>query len=220
MGLESGTSLAALDSTWPLSADYVQEGDNHIRLLKAVLKAQFPGVGGLGFAIPITATEAQLNFVAGVTSNIQAQLDALAAVQSFPSGTVMLFYQVAAPVGWTQISNDDNSMLRMVTGDGGGSGGSDSPIQFDYDTEHLHVTGDHQLTIAEMPVHSHTADADGGSTSSSSGTRFRREGGFNGTINTNSIGGGGVHNHGDTELAGGALSFSPRYIDIIQASKD
>lgn len=219
MGLESGTNIAALDSSWPLSGDYIQEGDDHIRLVKAILKAQFPGTGGLGFAIPISATEAELNYSSGVTSGIQAQLNAITAIQnstqSFPSGTVMLFYQAAAPTGWTQISNDDNSMLRMVSGSGGGSGGSDSPIS--YDQSHVHATVGHQLTISEMPAHSHTCDSDGGSTFSS-GSRFRREGDNAGTISTNFTGGGASHNHGDTSPGG--LTFTPRYVDIIQASKD
>jgi hypothetical protein len=77
MGLETGTTISALQSSNPLSTDERSKGDDHLRLIKAVLKSQFPGAGGVGFAIPITATEAELNFVHGVTSAIQEQLDSL-----------------------------------------------------------------------------------------------------------------------------------------------
>ena len=76
MGLEAGTSIAALDAVWPLGSDPENQGDDHIRLIKAVLKTTFPGVGGNGFATPITATESQLNFV-DLTSSAQIQLTAL-----------------------------------------------------------------------------------------------------------------------------------------------
>ncbi len=217
MGVESGTTIATLDSSWPLSGDYISQGDNHVRLLKAVLKAQFPGVGGLGFAIPITATEADINFTTGTTSNIQAQITALQAVSGIeiPVGTIMLFYQAAAPVGWTQIANDGDSMLRMVTGVGGGFGGSDSRINFTV-AAHTHATSGHTLTVAEIPSHSHTQLGGGfdGNTGIESGNKR--------TLNygqTGLTGGGGSHSHGDTE-SGGASTFTPKYVDIIQASKD
>ena len=44
MGLETGTYIDDLVSTNPLAADNVSQGDNHLRLIKAVLKASFPSV--------------------------------------------------------------------------------------------------------------------------------------------------------------------------------
>jgi hypothetical protein len=75
MGLETGTTIANLDSTFPTAGDPRSEGDDHLRLIKSVLKSQFPGVGGNGFAVPITAKETELNFLSGLTSNAQAQFD-------------------------------------------------------------------------------------------------------------------------------------------------
>lgn len=49
------------------------------------------------------------------------------AVAVIPSGTVMLFYQAAAPTGWTQNKDENavhNKALRVVNTAGGGSGGS------------------------------------------------------------------------------------------------
>ena len=45
---------------------------------------------------------------------------------SIPSGTVMPFYQAAAPTGWTQVTSAalNDAAIRIVTSAGGGSGGS------------------------------------------------------------------------------------------------
>lgn len=75
MGLETTTTIAGLVETNPIPGDGVNEGDNHLILLKTVLKNIFPGSGGIGFATPIIATEAELNYMSGVTGGIQAQID-------------------------------------------------------------------------------------------------------------------------------------------------
>lgn len=76
MGLESATTISGLNASWPLGTDPRNQIDDHFQLIKGVLKAQFPGSGG-GFSIPITALEAEINFLTGVTSNIQSQLNTL-----------------------------------------------------------------------------------------------------------------------------------------------
>ena len=43
---------------------------------------------------------------------------------SFPSGTIMLFYQAAAPTDWTKSTGADNYGIRVVNSTGGGTGGS------------------------------------------------------------------------------------------------
>ena len=42
MGIESGNYITNLDSANPLSSDNVSEGDDHLRLIKNVLKKTFP----------------------------------------------------------------------------------------------------------------------------------------------------------------------------------
>jgi len=42
MGLETGTTINELDPSWPLPNDPVSQGDDHLVLLKKILKAQFP----------------------------------------------------------------------------------------------------------------------------------------------------------------------------------
>ena len=158
MPLETGSTINDLDQTWPLGSDKVLEGDNHLRLLKAVLKSQFPGINGNGFATPILATEMEINFLSGVTSSIQNQINAITANDALraPVGTVLVFFQATPPAGWTQIAANNDSMLRVVSAAGGGVGGTVSPITIDF--FHTHTTGDHALTQTEIPAHVHTLD--------------------------------------------------------------
>ena len=94
MGLETSTYIDGLDQTWPTGLDPVNKGDDHIRLLKAILKATFPGEAGNGFDKAILANENELNFVQGVTANIQTQLNAIvnnAALIAVPVGAIVMF---------------------------------------------------------------------------------------------------------------------------------
>lgn len=63
MGLETATYITDLVSTNPLGTDSKAQGDNHIRLLKEVLKTQFPNLGSAA----VTATAAELNILDGAT---------------------------------------------------------------------------------------------------------------------------------------------------------
>lgn len=67
-----------------------------------------------------------------------------------PSGTVMLFFQAAAPVGWTQVTSENDYALRIVSGTGGALTGNVGLSAFI-------ATGalGHALTINEMPSHAH-----------------------------------------------------------------
>ena len=77
MGLESTNYISGLDEDNPLGTDDVNEGDNHVRMIKDVLKKQFPGAGGAGFSKPITPSEDELNYMVNARSNIQSQIDEL-----------------------------------------------------------------------------------------------------------------------------------------------
>ena len=78
MALESGTYISQLNSSNPTTSDDVAEGDDHLRLIKAVLKNQFSGLSG---TTAISASEAELNIMDGVTSTA-AELNILDGVTS------------------------------------------------------------------------------------------------------------------------------------------
>lgn len=75
MTVETASYISQLDATLPLPGDKKREGDNHLRLVKTVLKTQFPNFG----TAAMTATTTELNYVVGVTSGIQAQINTKAA---------------------------------------------------------------------------------------------------------------------------------------------
>ena len=71
MALESATYIDGLNASNPTGTDPKSQGDDHIRLLKSTVKATFPNISGA-----VTPTHTELNYVDGVTSAIQTQIDA------------------------------------------------------------------------------------------------------------------------------------------------
>jgi len=217
MGLESATTIATLQSGNPTANDPTREGDDHMRMIKRVLKSVFPGSAGQGFAEAITASEAELNYVKGATSSIQAQLNTLsnaigetAGNPSVPAGTNMLIYGSNPPLGWVRRTdiNDYSVIVESAEANPGGGTGIDSPSLL----IHYHDTGSHALTIAEMPAHKHdikmttTNPGPNGPFNGSSGTA---------TGTTEEVGGGAEHNHGGTAN----VAYRPRHISVMLCYK-
>lgn len=215
MGLEVTTTIEGLDESWPLGIDSQDQGDDHIRLLKDVLKTIFPGAGGTGFNKPITATEDDINSIGGLSDQLNA-----------PAGTGMVFIQAGAPTGWTQITTENDRNLRLTAGAGGGGGGTDTTLSHGHAIpDHLHATNPHAITIAEMPIHqfefARAAYYPQGHGSRGDNFSYWRldelQQGY-----TNTIGSDAPHTHGSTQNT--PLStfsdYSPRYIDTILCSKD
>ena len=146
MSLESANTISGLQIANPTSSDPVAQGDNHLRLIKKVLKDQFPGANGNGFDTAITPTEAELNFVEGATSNIQEQIDNIIISQgsdalNAPKGTILIFGLAYVPPGWTVEQSNTDFMLRVVGGDNyAGPGGVDNPIGYVFNHTHTHTS--------------------------------------------------------------------------------
>ena len=92
MAIEAASSIYELNQNLPLDADEQAEGDDHIRVIKSVLKAVFPGMGG-----PIgRVLSKSIGFTPGVTENTcifhctAALTVALPAVAGVPDGTYYL----------------------------------------------------------------------------------------------------------------------------------
>ena len=69
-----------------------------------------------------------------------------------PAGTVMPFYQAAAPTGWTQVTTVNDSTIRVVNGSGGNTTGS---VGFYTYFSGSYATGATTLTIDQIPNHNH-----------------------------------------------------------------
>ena len=128
---------------------------------------------------------------------------------AFPATTSMLFYQSAAPTGWTKdvAATLGNHALRVVT-DVAWSAGSKGATPFSTVFGSGKTTGAHVLTVAEMPSHSHTGapatfvgNQSGGGSAASGGS-----------ANTGLTGDGGDHDH--------TLSLDLNYINVIRATID
>ena len=65
MAKETATYISQLVATNPVASDSVSVGDDHLRMLKTVLKTQFSGLSG---TTAIAASEAELNILDGVTA--------------------------------------------------------------------------------------------------------------------------------------------------------
>ena len=124
-------------------------------------------------------------------------------VGGIPSGTTMLFAQAASPTGWTKSTTHNDKTLRVVSGDGGGSGGVQA---FSTVFGRTAVDGS-SLSIAQLAAHAHTY-VKGSSYSSSTAA-----GGSSGTsTETSSTGSGSTHSHG--------LDLRVKYVDVIICTKD
>ena len=138
---------------------------------------------------------------------------------SVPSGSVMLFAQSSAPSGWTKSTSHNNKALRVVSGSGGGSGGSvgfTSAFQNHTvsisDTDSVggsvtisgdctgtqimyHNTTQAWLTVDQMPSHQHDYDVPRGTTGSSYGFQDTATGTSSGLQKVASTGGSNYHTH-------------------------
>lgn len=225
MALESGTYIDSLVSTNPTATDSVAQADDHIRLIKAAIKASFPNVAGA-----MTATHTVLNGLDGRVSALEGTVPA-------PTGTKMLFAQSAAPTGWTKDTTHNDKTIRVVTGTASSGGSNSFSSAFSNITPSgsvtTSVTGsvqNHTLTVAQIPAHSHSL-----------GSNTRVQLGYdNGeayagktvnnphgsvTYSTQNTGGGQAHNHGwngtaTSSFTGNSISLDVQYVDVIICTKN
>lgn len=238
MALETGTYIDSLVATNPTATDALAQADDHLRLIKATLKATFPSITGA-----VTLTHTQIN-----------DLQSLQGVLSAPSGTRMLFQQSAAPTGWTKDATHNDKALRVVSGSVSTGGSAAFTAAFASQTPAGSVStsiggsiNSHTLTISEMPAHRHllVANITGNSLGTLTSTNRIRRGGHEELTSNNSedyhlggagstdatvgqsssVGGGGGHSHGhsltgSSSFSGTAINLAVQYVDFIIAQKD
>jgi hypothetical protein len=160
------------------------------------------GSVGIGTASPSSALEIA---APGVFTGAWAYL---------PTGTTMLFAQANAPTGWTKSTTHNNKALRVVSGAGGGSGGSVAFTSAFASQAVIGTVGGTSLTIAQMPAHAHTYSVPTGALVQSG------VGGAGATVaggNTGSTGSGDPHSH---PFSGTAIDLAVQYVDVIIAVKN
>lgn len=141
-----------------------------------------------------------------------------------PSGTRCVFAQAAAPTGWTQVTDAslDNRMLRIVTGGGGGTGGTHSPILMDVVPAHSHgVSG---VSVAAAGAHTHDYGANKAINYADTAGNYTAIIGI-GAENWDQVedtSAAGSHTHslsGNVDANAGGANWQPRYFDLIVCQK-
>ncbi len=152
-----------------------------------------------------------------------------------PDGTVMVFWQSAAPTGWTKVATQNDKVLRVVSGTGGGTGGdwamssgetsSSNGAHTHTSAAHTHTgaahthtgaahthtggslaAGAHTLSTSEMPAHTHNSVVYQSNWQYGWGHGVVFAGGSGTNFATSSTGGGGSHSH---SLSGTSASTTP-----------
>jgi len=151
----------------------------------------------------------------------------VSAPPEIPSGSVFLLYQANAPTGWTKVTTQDNKALRVVSGTGGGMGGSTAFTSvFTSRTPSGSVSMTNAavtLSQSQIPSHNHTfAGSYGYDRYNMNYYGWNQTAGTNPSTNsTNSTGGGQSHTHANTaSFSGSSMDFAVQYINIILCSKN
>lgn len=209
MGLESATYIDGLNASNPTSGDTIGQADNHIRLIKQVIKATFPSVTGA-----VTATHTELNALSATQTS---QATTIAGIAGVPQGAILLWSGAtsAIPSGYV-ICDGQNSTPdlrdRFVVGAGStyavaASGGAAS-VTTSTSGSHNHggTVSDTAISIAQMPAHTHTTEDQYnahetvgfvGNQGAANDQVFSTR-----TVTSSSTGGGGTHTHTITSDSG------------------
>jgi hypothetical protein len=193
----------------------------------------------------VASTKLQFNPSTGTLTSTAFVGDGsgLTGVGGFPSGTVMMFVQTAAPTGWTKSTSHDNKALRVVSGtaSSGGSVAFTTAFASQSVTGSVGTTGSSTvsgtvdsttLSSSQIPSHSHEIMPKLGGSNAGFGAYLQgatSAGGNSNNTTTGLTGGGGSHNHTFTSsghthtsgaFTGNSINLAVQYVDVIIASKD
>jgi len=160
--------------------------------------------------------------------NASGQLDASTGLTNtsslgFPTGTLMLFQQTAAPTGWTKQTTHNNKALRVVSGTASSGGTNSFTSVFVDQTPTITLSGlsASATTLALSQIASHAHNTYGGA---GTGYNYGFSEGTTGASyfgTTDSQGGGGSHTHSVSGSASSStITLAVQYVDLIIASKN
>jgi len=136
MAKETATYISQLVATNPVASDSVSVGDDHLRMLKTVLKTQFSGLTG---TTAVASSEAELNILDGVTSTA-AELNYLDITTLGTSANSKALTQSAG--GVVTIAGDvvvSGTTPKVTIGD---AGAEDTTLLFDGNAKDFYVALD------------------------------------------------------------------------------
>lgn len=142
--------------------------------------------------------------------------------------TPLYFYQSSAPTGWSQVTSNNDKMMRVVSGTGAGTGGSNAftntftnrTYSSNFNVPFSASVSNHTLSTPQLPSHSHSTEAGGGLTTVSSPQNASNNAvNASGTHNTGGAGNSGGHAHPASVSASANWSANidmrVQYINVI-----
>jgi hypothetical protein len=174
----------------------------------------------------------------GITFSDTSQLNSKRGI--FSTGTSWIFYQQSAPSGWTKVTTHNNKALRVVSGNGGGSGGTNSftstmsSFNIGGTIYSTNPSGPHQLLTSQIASHTHPQptgldavpqlfNPDGSFIGWNGGDVIRSAGWTRTTPAIGEFTGGDGHSH-PVSVSGPvspqSVSISVQYVDIIICTFD
>lgn len=126
----------------------------------------------------------------------------------YATGTVALFQQSSAPVGWTKATDQNNKALRVVTGTPTTGGNVAFSTVFGRTS-----TSGHTLSESQMPSHAHSNSFTGGAAQNSNSK-------LQGRINSGHVTNPWTSYSGSSQSHSHSFDTRIQYVDCIYATKD
>ncbi len=235
MTIESATYINQLNSAYPATGDQVAEGDDHIRLIKAVLKATFGNSG----AYPSFPANTRLMFAQAAaptgwtqvtdTNADNRMLRVVAGAGAGVGGSNSPILMNVVPSHTHTITTGQESADHTHTG----STSNDSPGHTHSFSATTSSNGEHQHKIpvyfrdgsstvfrpSEATPGNYSTPSAGDHTHTVSGNTGGVSANHTHTMTTGGRSAGHTHN-GTTDGGSSATNWTPKYIDLILCSKN
>jgi len=143
------------------------------------------------------------------------------------SDTPLYFYQSSAPTGWSQVTSNNNKMMRVVSGTGAGTGGSNGftgtftnrTFSSNFNVPFSTNVNNHTISTPQLPSHSHSTEAGDTTVANPHPTAGNVGVIDSGSSNSGNRGNSGGHSHPSSVSASANwsanLDMQVQYINVI-----